>query len=412
MSKAYVFIDEFGTPSLDTAKEGVTPYFIYAGVVIEESELPHAREVLKRINQTYFGGTPMKSNNIGNDSKGHAKRMKILSELADIKHYVVALLVDKSQIDSTGLTFKKSFIKFFNNLLSQQFVDKYEEYHIRLDKLGRKEFQEELKDYMRRKGHDRTLFSNNTFELKDDITEEPLIQISDFYCGCIGKNYCGNVNKNQAEALNNIIKSYVFIEWYPHEFVNYLGAATYKENEFNKVIADISMKSATNYLQTCNDDVGGEIVKLILQETVINPLRYISSQEIKRKISAKGIKIGDPITEIAKLRDKGVFIVSPIGKKGYKLPCSEKEVAEFFDRLISNVVPQLKRGYILHKLLVEQSFSAYNILAKREYSLLNDLMDTVINPEKAKINLFLKYPGENESLPTVFRAASYTLQEQ
>jgi len=379
MSIAHIFLDEFGTPELDTSKSGVTQYFVYVGVVIEENELTNAKNILNGIVNKFFGGTHIKSKNIGNDSKGHSVRMQILSELSKINHYAISLLVDKSKVDSIGLTYKKSFVKFFNNLLSQQIIDKYDEYHIHLDKLGWKPFQNELKDYMETKGHGRTLFSNNTFDLQDDITEEPLIQIADFYCGCIGRYYCGTFNKNQAEAVNNIIKSRLFLDWFPREFVNYFGASSYKSEDFNPLIAEIAVKSANHYLDIVDDEIGCEIVKLMLQETLINPFRFVSSNEIKKKIIAKGLKISDPITEISKIRDKGVLIVSPIGKKGYKLPSNEKEIAEFYDRLASNVIPQLKRGHILHRVLVEQSFSAHNILAKDSYDLLNSLINTVVN---------------------------------
>jgi hypothetical protein len=234
---------------------------------------------------------------------------------------------------------------------------------------------------MGKKGFGRDLFSNNTFDIKDDQTEEPLIQIADFYAGCVGKYYCGKYEKGQAETIHAVIKSYLFIEWFPHEFINYFGASAFKQNNFCQSISEIAIKTARDYLDKETDEIGCEIIKIFLQETYINPFRFISSGEIKRKINTKGIKIGDPINEIAKLRDKGVFIVSPIGKKGYKFPCNENEIAEYFDRLSSNVIPQLKRGHILHKILVEQSFSAHNILCDSKFSLLSSLIDKVVNSQ-------------------------------
>ena len=83
------------------------------------------------------------------------------------------------------------------------------------------------------------------------------------------------------------------------------------------------------------------------------------------------------------MRDRGVFIISPQGKKGYKFPCNEKEIAEYYDRISNNVIPQLKRGYVLHKVLTEQSGATYNILATDNFSLLNSLIDKVINDDKS-----------------------------
>lgn len=375
MSIAHIFIDEYGTPSLETEIQGVTPYFIYTGVVIEEETISQARVIHKQIIDKYFGGTHIKHKNIKNDDKGHVKRIKVLAEILRFNHYVTALIIDKEHLDGKGFEYPKSFVKFFNNLFSKQFINKYSEYHLYFDKFGRPEFQASLKKYMEEKGHGITLFSNNTFDIKDDITEEPLIQFADFYSGCLGQYYCNTKNHNQSEAVHNIIKSRLFIEWFPEDYASYFGAASYKDERFNTEIFNIATATANKYIESSIDIIGCEIVHLLLQESHINPLRNISSGEIKRKISLKGIKIGDPINEIAKLRDHGVFIVSPIGKKGYKFPCNEHEIAEFFDRLSSNIIPQLKRGHILHQILIEQSFAKYNILQHSNYSILKSLID-------------------------------------
>lgn len=380
MSSAHIFIDEYGTPELDVSKNGVTPYFAYAAVVMCDSELENARKIHKQVVDKYFNGTHIKSSNIHNDDKGHIKRLNIISDFSSIQHYVVVLLVDKAKIESHGLGYKKSFIKFFNRLLGEAFRTKYDEIHIHFDKTGRRSFQDELKIYMDETcGIGKTLFSSNTFEIQDDIREEPLIQMADFYAGCIGKYYCGIPNKKHADSIHNAIKSSLIIEWFPKEFTNYFGAQSFEADTYNRQIADIAISTAENYLNTTKDDnIGMEIVKMLLQEAYINPYRPISSKEIKNKLSHQGLSIGDPIVEISRLRDRGVYIVSPIGKKGYKFPCNSKEIAEFFDRISLNVIPQLKRAYTLHKILVEQSYGEHNILKGDNYKLLESLIEVVV----------------------------------
>ena len=66
-------------------------------------------------------------------------------------------------------------------------------------------------------------------------------------------------------------------------------------------------------------------------------MRHISSKELKERLLNRKIEIGDPIVKVSELRDHGVLLVSPIGKKGYKFPTSEKELAEFYNRLSANV---------------------------------------------------------------------------
>ena len=221
---AYIFIDEYGAPDIEVPKKGNEPYFIYAAVVIKEKDVQQARQLLTELHSKYFSAGFIKSNKIHNDSKGYATTISVLTDLKSLPHYVVALVVDKSKIDSqSGLAYEKSFIKYFNRMLSVQFLSVYEEMHIYLDKSGWGEFQNSLKGYMRDKvGFSPNLFTNNTFDIADDITEEPLIQLADFYAGTIGKYYCGKYDQNRAEVIhNNFLRGKIAIEWYPEEYVSY-----------------------------------------------------------------------------------------------------------------------------------------------------------------------------------------------
>lgn len=381
---AHVFVDEYGTPSLNVDIQGNTQYFAYVGIVIEEAELVKAQAIHKQIIDKYFQGTHMKSSNISNDEKGHIKRINILSELSKFNHFITVLLVDKANISTNGLSYKRSFIKFFSALFSKQFLENYEEHHICFDKTGNKEFQQSFIEYMDEKGYgQKNLFTNNSFEIKEDTKEEPLLQFADFYAGCIGKYYCGKYNIKQAQEIKNNINPRLFINWFPVEFTNYFGATSFHQNDFCQKISEIAINTANDYLEKEKDNIGSEIVKILIQENFNSPFRLISSGEIKRKLKLKGININDPIVEIGRLRDRGVFIISPQGKKGYKFPCNEKEIAEYYDRISNNVIPQLKRGYVLHKVLTEQSGATYNILATDNFSLLNSLIDKVINDDKS-----------------------------
>ena len=115
----------------------------------------------------------------------------------------------------------------------------------------------------------------------------------------------------------------------------------------------------------------------MLQEARYNPLRHMSSKELKERLKIKNIEIGDPIVKVSELRSNGVILISPIGKKGYKFPTSEKEIADFYNRLSSNIIPQLKRGYILNEVLAQRSIGKYNILKDARFDTLNTLSEIV-----------------------------------
>ena len=378
----HVFIDETGTPSLDVEKGGVSPYLVYAAVIIESDEIEAARIVLSNIHDKCFKQNRyLKSSHIPNDDSGFARTINIFTELKGLKHYVYAVVIDKSKINPNfGLSFKTVFIKYFNRLIAQHLQSSESDIHIIFDKTGYEEFRLELNNYMEKNGWGPTLFSNNTFTLAEDQNEEPLLQIADFYAGTIGKYYCGKFDEKKSDVIHNgFIKKNTSIDWFPRQIIPMFAVTTEFNNQFNATITRIAVESAENYLSNhSSDTVGCELILYILQETKRNPFRYISSKEIKTNLKARNIEVGDPIVKISELRDNGVLIISPIGKKGYKIPNNEQEIAEFYNRLNGNVQPQLRRCYTLNKVLFEQSNGEYNILSSSEFETLYRLCSVIV----------------------------------
>lgn len=375
---ARIYIDESGTPALDIEKKGVLPFMVYSAVVIKEEDVEKAKVLLQKI---------IKENNIQqgfikSKSLDYDKRVKVLTALKDVDHYVISLVIDKSKIDkNSGLQYKQSYIKYFQRLLSKHFLSTYDEFHIVLDKLGYPEFQESLKKYMNAGDMlGQTLFSYNTFNLAEDTTEEPLLQIADVYAGTICKYYCQQYNNGEAQYIHdNIISGKVTIEWFPWESISLFAAENLFSEQFDKELYNLSIDTAKQYITLHeSDDVEGvELIKYILQESTRNPFRVISSKEIKQNLQKRGFEIGDPISKISYLRSHRVVIISPQGKKGYKFPTSEKELADFYDRLKDNVIPQLKRCRILNNVLQERSIGKYGVLKHKEYETLNQLCEIV-----------------------------------
>ena len=380
---AYIFIDEFKDGSLPECQYGNNDYFIYTAVVVNEKDLSTFRDVHKEIVKKHFQAGFIKSSNIKNNLNGIIKRRKVANKLNILDHYIVSLIIDKSKLNEKWAENDQVFEKFFNYILNERFLKIYNEVHVYLDKTGYPKFQNSFKIYMQKKGYEPTLFGNNTFELKDDILEEPLLQIADFYSGCIGKYFRKAECDNEIESVYDILKNRLLIDYYPKERINYFGAQTLELKFYNKTIHDIAIYSAEYFLKNNpKDHVGCEIVSLLLLEAINNPLKIISTKEIFRKLEISGLSITNPINEMARLRDKKVFVVSPIGKKGYKLPCNEQEIAEFYDRFTSNIIPMLKRVGILNQILLEQSFGKYNTLGRDEYKMLKMLVDSLLYNEQ------------------------------
>ena len=216
--------------------------------------------------------------------------------------------------------------------------------------------------------------------MAEDTTEEPLLQLADIYAGTIYKYYCQQSDPNQTKHIHDdLLKGRVTLDCYPWETVTLIAAENIFSEKFDKELYDLSVATAKQYVeQHENGDIEGvELIKYILQESSLNPCRVISSKEIKQNLQSRGIDIGDPISKIASLRSKEVVIISPQGKKGYKFPTSEKELADFYDRLRDNVIPQLQRCQTINNILQEKSIGKYGVLQHEEYKILKRLCEVV-----------------------------------
>ena len=379
--KVYIYVDEYGTPDLATSKKGNEDYFIYSAVIIEEQHIDDALNIYKKVIADDFQQQGyIKSAHIGNDKSGYAKTINALTTMKQLPHHVFAIVVDKSHfIGHQGLTIKHVFLKFFQRLLAEHFYNIYDEFHIYADETGRSEFIHSLKTYMHNTlGLTPTLFTNNTIKYCDD-KKVPLIQFADLYAGVIGKYFCGKYEESRAKTIHDVIRTRLSIQWVPEDTISFIVSSNDFDARFDQDLFKLGIKTAEEYLERHHEDKSGcELINYMLQEAHYNPMRHVSSKELKERLRNKNIEIGDPIVKVSELRDNGVLLISPIGKKGYKFPTSEKEIAEFYNRLHSNIIPQLKRGYILNEVLKERSIGKYNILNDARFETLNSLSQLVV----------------------------------
>jgi len=379
--KVHIFIDESGNSSLNLDKKGTPSHFIYTAVVISDNNLEEARKLQEKISKLYFQGTHIKGSNIGNDEKGLEKRIKIAHELSTFTHFVKIMVVDKEQLDGKGFTYRKSFYKFFQRIFTNSIINNFDSYEICIDKFGHPEFQAELINYMDKNGIASDLFNDNrNFRILDDKIEEPLIQFADFYSNSIFSYYCDSHYNPNSEKIHEILASRLQVDFFPFPHISYMGSKYFPDSNFNKEIYDIAIKSAEQYIDNNpKEELKCEILKYLLKIANINPNKLSSTKDLlqlsrnyNQELSQWGLR-----KEIGELRDNGVLIISPQGKYGYKLPCNEKEIREFFDRLSSSIIPMIQRLSFFNDKLTTLSTGNYNILSNVEYSTLLSLVNTL-----------------------------------
>lgn len=395
----HVFIDEMKNGSLPIEENCNNNYYVYASVVVAHDKLDSLKVIHNEILDKYFKQSRyLKTTKINNKNQW----IDIANMLNSIDHYVAYLVVNMDKLEGDGFAnSKRSFEKYFQNLINKRFLDLYSETHVTVDATGTKLFQDSLKTYMSKngfvsdeipnlfssvEGEDNPFLSQkNSFESKDDKNEEPLLQIADFYAGAIGR-YFRKSQKDIAlgiDEIYNSIRHKVIPTYFPWNEISLTNVSTLG-NDFNQTIFNIAVESAEKYLKADDiSDTDREIVEILLSEARLKPLRFVSSKEIAQRIKNKFNKPRfNPTLSIGSIKDKEVLIISEKLAKsgGYKLPCNEAELHSFYKNITLNVIPQLRRLGIMNKILVENSEGTVNIMeSDNRHTVLSSLLDITKN---------------------------------
>lgn len=375
----HIFVDEMKNGSLPAEENCNNNYYVFSAVVVSDEHLQAMRAVHAKIISKHFKQAGVLK------SKSIARKgvwLDIANSLKEVAHYVSYLAVDRSKLDGEGFRNSKwSFHKYFQSLINKRFLDLYEEAHVTFDQTGTSRFQESLKAYMQEKGFEKNLFENNSFEIKEDKAQEPLLQIADFYAGIVGRYY-RNAAVDAQMGMNEIydsIRDRVLPLHFPYTEISLRIAEGLSKDEFNPQIFKIAVDSAKRFLDAYKDkETECEIVSLMLDEVHKNPLRFVSSKEIAKILRLKYNKDKvNPTITIGGIRDKGVLIVSQkqSNSGGYKLPCNEAEVHGFYNSFTLNIIPQLRRIGIMNNVLIENSDGTINVLAHEDKKVLSELVD-------------------------------------
>jgi hypothetical protein len=198
-----VFIDESGDSSLEIAKEGVSDLYVLTAIIVPSPEISVVEESARRVIEKHFGKGEMKSSNVG---RKLARRKSILVDMAKVpfKHY--SWVIHKADIwPESGLRYKKTFRKFFQNTICRRLLEAFPEIHVVADEHGTTEFMKEFAKYLESRFPPK-LFETSSFEFRDSA-DFPLIQFGDMIAGTIARSYRGEDPRDILDSLkeNTII---------------------------------------------------------------------------------------------------------------------------------------------------------------------------------------------------------------
>jgi hypothetical protein len=378
---ALILIDEFGNTHLDLAKTGTFSHFIYTSVIIPLKDKQKAEEARQLISKNFFFGKELKSSKHG--TKMFERRVKALYELVTNLDFTIDILViDKAKLaGADGLKHKQIFYKYFQNLFVSKYSNRFESFEIVADKVG-EDFKYELQQYVRVNGIQHDLFNpNRSFHLKDDYTEEPLLQIADIVCGAAGKIFCSSHAEPRAKELLNAIHSRTSVDFFPYNQTVFL--ATGQNVEVDREISNVSTSLVTEFLGTNPLRSQLEYVRLIEYLMLyhrIDQQQLISTYEIVKYLEQfyPGISEERVRLLVRNLRYEGLFIVSHSGKSGYKLAANYSDIEEYFNHFLKYVIPMLQKIKILNESMSLSTFNKINVLEKdTAFHQLKDLLSVL-----------------------------------
>lgn len=175
--KMYGYIDESGGFGFDFEEEGVSSYYLITAILVEENLAASIEKEVMEVRSKFFQNGEMKSSKVG---KNHQRRMLILENLKGLDFKILTVVVDKRKIIiSSGLKYKKSYIKYLNGLLYEELHNYFPKLELHSDEHGSKEFMDEFKKYIG-KEHIPNLLGEYDFGFGNSKSEV-LIQLAELF---------------------------------------------------------------------------------------------------------------------------------------------------------------------------------------------------------------------------------------
>jgi len=381
LTKILAHIDEFGTNSIETQKDGVSSHFLICATLIKEENLIPAKKIIDEVRKTHFQNSEIKSSNVKRAK--HTRRLTILNELNQIDFTIYVIVVDKEEIDSEGLSIKESFYKYFNKLLVTDLNRINNKITFIADKIGTTEYQKSFQKYIENKVTQYDLFNETKLFEFSDSKENNLVQLSDFIVGSLAKCFDKkHFQENSSEYLT-LLKDKLNVRFWPNNVGNYLRTDKETEN-FDPKIAELSLNLVKDYITKNEKKVEtGYIAQIYLLKYLmliqkVSPHYFIQTHELMDKLKNKiGLEYSVRLFRkniIGNLRDNNVIIVSS-NSGGYKLPVNKSDLTEFVNRYNSILQPMLSRMKKCRDSILLGSMNEIDILDYPEFESLKEIIE-------------------------------------
>lgn len=377
----WAFVDESGDPNLNFEKDGVSTWYILCSIMVSDEKVAELRDQVEALRKKHFQTGEMKSSGLSSNQK---RWSALLRDLAPIDFGFCALLIDKREIDrSSGLQFKKSFIKNIHKRLYEKIFLAHPNLSVRADKQGREPFQNGFKEYLE-KTHGPTLFDRRNFDFVDSKAEV-LVQLADIVCGCLARTYADDKRAGN-KLFQALLQKSQLLEFWPPRPQKTLTHSSTNANwtTADHRIDDYAVRTAENFINK-NDSAVGDIecqvaiVNRLLLQREFGDSNTVTTEELIDNLRSRGLapksvpwfrsKI------IAGLRDAGVLITS--SSHGYALPSCEGDIMSFVEHAQTMCGPLLRRIKAACEAVALATNGEVNVLQRPQFEQIAALVDTL-----------------------------------
>ncbi|MGC4084424.1 MAG: DUF3800 domain-containing protein [Vicinamibacterales bacterium] len=183
--RAVIYFDESGTPNI---ADKHPPVFVVAAVIID------SRQDLSMIDHRFNSATTLLKKPAGSElrTKGMsiAHHAKALRELAMLDFQWAAACFDKSQLDSVGFQFPKTFYRYAFQFLVGELLTLAWQADLVIDENSTTTFQSELREHLRRQNSG--LPVNRLGEINfAQSSKTRLVQLADLIAGAVRRRIVG-----------------------------------------------------------------------------------------------------------------------------------------------------------------------------------------------------------------------------
>jgi len=373
--KVFIYGDEFGTSTLKSNDVKNITHFIYAAIVIKESNLNNALRVRDEISSKFFHGGIVKSSSKA--LRNMDTRLDVVKYLVSNLNFIIYLLViDKDKLDKEkgGLRFKEVFYKYFQKIFVSQINNNFTDFEIYMDNMINDKYQIELKQYLAQNYQD-SFFEK--YNICDD-KEQPLVQLADLIAGSFGRVFNSSFRSEKSDELFNLLKpktanilSFPF-KGYDNKLQNE------NENIVDEEIINIVRGDAQNIFEEEEDVIVKSLLDYLLWNQKILPFNYTQTYEIInniKHITGKEVSVENLRIIIRDLRYKGIIIISSSNKSGYKLAVNKSDIYIYFGHYLKHVIPMLKKVEIANSIFVNKTVGDF--IPLDEMKELKKLVDTL-----------------------------------